>query len=116
MGNVPKKMKFEYVMDPAYREVFVGGATGGITPTGELFLQFFSERSSTPVSFEVEVRPDFDSSKMPVSGEDAHVERTIIAGIFIPRTVAEGLSRFLISQLEASSRLEEVRALEADPK
>ncbi len=44
------KMKFKYIFDDDYNPKYANGAYGGLTPRGEIVVNFFFERTALPKS------------------------------------------------------------------
>ncbi len=66
MGSKTKKsdelesassLKFKYKFSEDYNPVYVNGAFGGVTPNGELVLNFYLERHAIPKSQTMELAP-----------------------------------------------------------
>lgn len=44
MSDKKNELKFKYIFDDSYNPVYVNGAHGGVTPRGELVVNFYLER------------------------------------------------------------------------
>jgi hypothetical protein len=56
--EIHKQVKFDYLKSNSFRVVHADGAWGGITPTLNIFMAFFSERPPIPKQTVFEVKPD----------------------------------------------------------
>jgi hypothetical protein len=57
-GDSLKEIKASYEYDPDYRLVAANGVFGGITPRGELRVDFFAEYTAAPRSVELRITQD----------------------------------------------------------
>jgi hypothetical protein len=57
MPNKKPEMKFKYVFTYDYNPVYVNGAHGGVSPRGELVMNFYLERPPLPNSITHEITP-----------------------------------------------------------
>jgi len=48
--KLSKDIQIHYIKTPSYRTYHVDGAYGGLTPNGNIYCEFFVERSITPQS------------------------------------------------------------------
>ena len=48
MAEKPNKVTFRYVCPEDLRDLYVNGLYGGITPRGEIYIHFYSERHPIP--------------------------------------------------------------------
>ncbi|MGH9496184.1 MAG: hypothetical protein ACRD3B_14390 [Candidatus Sulfotelmatobacter sp.] len=46
--DVPKSVPFHYIKSNSFRVVHTDGAVGNVTPSGLIFVGFYSERSAIP--------------------------------------------------------------------
>jgi hypothetical protein len=51
-------INFKYIFDYGYNPVYVNGAHGGISPRGELVMNFYLERQPLPNSISHEINPN----------------------------------------------------------
>lgn len=48
MANNPNKITFKYVYPEDLRDLYINGLYGGVTPRGEIYIHFYSERHPIP--------------------------------------------------------------------
>ncbi len=56
--NNKKEIAFKYIFNYAYNPVYVNGAHGGISPRGELVMNFYLERPPLPEEIRHEINPN----------------------------------------------------------
>ena len=57
MSNKKPEMTFKYIFTYDYSPVYVNGAHGGISPRGELVMNFYLERQPLPNAISHEITP-----------------------------------------------------------
>jgi hypothetical protein len=57
MAKNKPELKFKYVFADDYNPVYVNGAHGGVSPRGELLMNFYLERMALPRSVTHEINP-----------------------------------------------------------
>jgi hypothetical protein len=58
MAQNKPELKFKYIFDYGYNPVYVNGAHGGVSPRGELVMNFYLERMALPESITHEINPN----------------------------------------------------------
>ena len=58
MSNKKPEVNFKYIFNYAYNPVYVNGAHGGISPRGELVMNFYLERPPLPNEITHEINPN----------------------------------------------------------
>ncbi len=58
MSNKKPEITFKYIFNYAYNPVYINGAHGGITPRGELVMNFYMERPPLPDELTHEINPN----------------------------------------------------------
>ena len=56
--DIQKKLKYNYIYKDDYNPVYVNGAYGGISTTGEIVMNFYLERHGIPKSQTHNIRED----------------------------------------------------------
>src|SRR5512138_1139263 len=56
--NKKPEVIFKYIFNYAYNPVYVNGAHGGISPRGELVMNFYLERPPLPTEISHEINPN----------------------------------------------------------
>jgi hypothetical protein len=73
MGEKQSKITFKYVHPADLRDLYVNGLWGGVTPRGEIYAHFYSERHPIPNKSTHEIKDDgsFDRIGKTETGGDA---------------------------------------------
>jgi hypothetical protein len=84
----------------------VNGVIGGLTPRGDITLNFFYEHSTLPSEEINEIRADGLADRKLPPQEIAEMSRDIKVGIIITTYVAESIAGFLHNILEMNAARE----------
>jgi hypothetical protein len=99
--QLPSSVKFHYIKGNFFRVVHADGAIGGLTPSRDIFVSLFSQRSALPKMIEFAVLPNGNlGSETGREGKDGIV-REVEIGIVMSATTARELATFLLEQVEA---------------
>jgi hypothetical protein len=112
MANKPE-MKFKYIFTYDYNPVYVNGAHGGISPRGELVVNFYLERPPLPNSITHEItQAGGIGPETEVDPEDLNrsLVRQVTNGVVLNYHTARELHYWL------GEKLKEMEALEAAKK
>ena len=109
------KIKFKYKFAKDYNPKYVNGAHGGITPKGEIALNFFLERHALPYSQTYNVRKDGTlSGEIKEESEPNDLNTSFIRyvqnGVIVDLSAAKTIYQFLgdqIAKLENHAKLKE---------
>jgi hypothetical protein len=100
MAEKSKKITFKYVHPEGLRDLYVNGLWGGVTPRGEIYAHFYSERHPIPKKAIHEISED--GSLNPTveieSGGDA--VRLIQASICMDMQTAIAFRDWLTNQID----------------
>lgn len=58
MSNKKPEITFKYIFNYTYNPVYVNGAHGGLSPRGELVMNFYLERPPLPSEITHEINPN----------------------------------------------------------
>ena len=58
MSSKKPELTFKYVFNYGYNPTYVNGAQGGISPRGEMVINFYLERQPLPESISHEITPE----------------------------------------------------------
>lgn len=58
MSSKKPELTFKYVFNYSYNPTYVNGAQGGISPRGEMVINFYLERQPLPESISHEITPE----------------------------------------------------------
>jgi hypothetical protein len=84
-------------ISPSYRELYIDGAYGGVTPRGHISLSFFAERFPIPKStdFEIDVTKSSMTKISDSNDSKTGVLREYEIGIYMTLESAKSLSDML---------------------
>ncbi len=103
------QIKFKYIFDYGYNPVYANGAHGGVSPRGELVMNFYLERVALPESITHEINPN-GTIGQEVDAEPADLAQSLVrvikSGVVMNYQNARELHYWL------GERLKELEALE----
>lgn len=106
-------VKFHFEKGKHFRVVHVDGALGGCTPTREIFVSLYNQRSAIPRLIEQELLPNGQL------GEEVHREgkegifREMEIGLVMTPMVAEEIAKFLLTQVKLLNETSPTTAVDA---
>ncbi|ACH39707.1 MULTISPECIES: hypothetical protein [Citrifermentans] len=112
-NNKKNEMTFKYIFQYDYNPVYVNGAHGGISPRGELVMNFYLERQPLPNAITHEI------TQAGTIGPETEVEpsdltrslvRQVINGVVVNYNTARELHYWLGEKLKEMEALEQARA------
>ena len=107
------EMTFKYIFTYDYNPVYVNGAHGGISPRGELVMNFYLERQPLPnaISHEItqagQIGPE---TEVEPSDLGRSLVRQVINGIVVNQQTARELHFWLGEKLKEFEALDQARA------
>jgi len=96
-GKKAQEIKVYYKRDKNYRILPATGAFGGVTPQGEVSVDFFVERRLPPKHIVMHVSPDTPAQEMERDGEERMVRESLV-GLVLRPDIALSIGRFLIEK------------------
>jgi hypothetical protein len=105
-----KKVEFKYVFKDDYNPVYANGAYGGISPKGEITINFFMERNPVPYSVTHELKEDGtigDELKRDPERDHAMMIRFVTAGVVLNKSAARNIHEWLGKYLAILDAAEE---------
>ncbi|MBU5637027.1 hypothetical protein KOM00_09800 [Geomonas sp. Red69] len=112
MSKKQNEMTFKYIFTYDYNPVYVNGAHGGISPRGELVINFYLERQPLPnaISHEItqagQIGPE---TEVEPSDLGRSLVRQVINGIVVNHQTARELHYWLGEKLKELDALEQAR-------
>ncbi len=112
MSHKKPEFKFKYIFADDYNPVYVNGAHGGVTPRGELVVNFYLERQPLPHAITHELNPN------GTIGNEADVEpgdlnkslvRIISNGIVLTYQTARELHYWLGEKIKEMDTMEQAK-------
>ncbi|MCM2357859.1 MAG: hypothetical protein NDI77_06900 [Geobacteraceae bacterium] len=113
MSDKNPQFKFKYIFTYDYNPVYVNGAHGGVTPRGELVVNFYQERQPLPNSITQEVNPNGTiGSEVAVEPEDLNrsLVRFVSNGVVVTYQTARELHYWLGEKIKEMETMEQAKA------
>ena len=92
-----QSIKVYYRRDKNYRIFPATGAFGGLTPQGEICVDFFVERGLPPKHVTMQIGPGTTAREMKIE-EEEHLVREMLVGLVLRPDIALSIGRFLIDK------------------
>ena len=112
MAQNKPELKFKYIFDYRYNPVYVNGAHGGVSPRGELVMNFYLERMALPESITHEINPNGTIGKeVAAEPEDLaqSMVRVIESGVVMNYQNARELHFWLGERIKEMEALEQAK-------
>ena len=96
-------IKFKYIFSKDYNPKYVNGAYGGITPRGEITINFYLERQGLPISQTNEITPEGKlGSEIDTEPKDLQKSmiRFVDTGIILNVTSAKEICAWLQEKID----------------
>lgn len=88
------KVKYEYA--PDYRKIPATGAWGGLTPNGEVIINFFVEFITKPDSIKIKIDETGIVEQKNQEAKDITWTRELLVGVVLRPDIAESIGQFLL--------------------
>lgn len=113
MSSNDRNIKFKYIFTYDYNPVYTNGAHGGVTPRGELVVNFYQERPPIPnaVTNELNLNGTI-GSEVAVDPEDLNrsLVRFVSNGVVMNHQTARELHAWLGEKVREMEALEQAKA------
>jgi hypothetical protein len=109
MSQNKPELKFKYIFNYGYNPVYANGAHGGVSPRGEIVMNFYLERMALPESITHEINPNGTIGN-EVSAEPADLKNSLVR--FIEAGVVMNYQNAKDFHLWLGERVKEMEALE----
>jgi len=113
MPKSNKEITFKYIFNYDYNPEYVNGAHGGVSPRGELIMNFYLERAPLPESVSHEINQNGTiGAEAAVEPEDLHssLVRYINTGVVLSPQTARELHAWLGEKIGELDAMEKARA------
>ena len=113
MSDKKNEMTFKYIFQYDYNPIYVNGAHGGISPRGELVMNFYLERQPLPNEIVHEITPAGTigpETAVDPSDLTRSLVRQVINGVVVNYQTARELQYWLGEKLKEMEALEQARA------
>ena len=107
MAEKEKSVTMYNEKSSGFRQIHADGAYGGVTPTGYINLNFYSQRTAIPKGTEFELTKNGNIGKAlnNLDGSKEGVIREFEFGVYMDAPTAQSLIDFLTSKLEEREEL-----------
>ena len=113
MANKKPEINFKYIFNYGYNPVYVNGAHGGISPRGELIMNFYLERQPLPNSISHEINSNGTIGN-PTSEEPEDLQNSMVrfidTGIILNYESARNLHFWMGERLKEMEAIEQAKA------
>lgn len=113
MSDRNPQFKFKYIFTYDYNPVYVNGAHGGVTPRGELVVNFYQERQPLPNSITHELNPNGTIGR-EVAMEPEDLSKSLVRfvsnGVVINYNTARELHFWLGEKIKEMDAVEQAKA------
>ena len=112
MSHKKQDFTFKYIFTYDYNPLYVNGAHGGVTPRGELVVNFYQERMPLPNAITHELNPNGTIGKeTAVEPEDLNrsLVRYVSTGVVVNQQTARELHFWLGEKLREMDAMEQAR-------
>lgn len=113
MSQNKPELKFKYIFNYGYNPVYVNGAHGGVSPRGELVMNFYLERMALPQSITHEINPN-GTIGSEVGAEPADLKNSLVrfieTGVVMNYQNAKELLLWLGERVKEMDALEQAKA------
>lgn len=99
MEHKLKQIEFNFQYDPAYRIIPTNGVWGGLTPRGDIKLDFFVESTATPERIINAINNDGSLGEEIERSPNRKLVRHVQVGILMSITEAESIVNFISAKL-----------------
>ena len=113
MSKKTTDFKFKYIFTYDYNPVYINGAHGGVTPRGELVVNFYQERQPLPNAITHELNPNGTiGGEVAVEPEDlgSSLVRFVSNGVVVNYQTARELHYWLGEKIKEMEALEQAKA------
>lgn len=112
--EIPKEIPIEYEYDQDYRVIAAHGMYGGITPRGDLRVDFFVEYAPPPKTGELVYKPQPDGSVKEVSHKAGKPEliRRMQIGVLIPPQQVESFAKWFRDKAQKLKLMQDSKSKE----
>lgn len=113
------EIAFKYIFNYAYNPVYVNGAHGGISPRGELVMNFYLERPPLPEEIRHTINPNGTIGE--VTAEEPHnlsnsMVRYIDNGVILNYESARNIHYWIGERLKEMEAIEKAKAAHNFPE
>lgn len=104
--KLPDDLTFHYLKSPQFREIFVEGAFGGVTPRGYISVALFKERQPIPREITNKLEEDGTLGDEVRRRSKKGIMRTVEANLYMDKDAAQTLIAWLQQQVDTLNALQ----------
>lgn len=107
MSDSPVTVKFDFIKSSLFRVVHADGIFGGMTPKGDIFMSFFSERFPIPTSVVHELKPSGELGPEVRSEREGRkgLLREVEVGVYCDLEVAKAVHKWLAEKIADAEKV-----------
>jgi len=112
MPSDKQEFTFKYIFTHDYNPVYVNGAHGGVTPRGELAINFYQERQPLPNSITHELNPNGTiGTEVAVQPDDLtrSLVRFVSSGVVLNQQTAREIYYWLGEKIREMESMEQAK-------
>lgn len=98
----PSSIKFFYEKAKLFRVIHVDGAIGGLTPTRDIFVSLYNQRTALPQTVEQNITPDGKLGTVTDTQGKHGIFREMEIGVVMTPEVAGQIAEFLMNNARAA--------------
>jgi hypothetical protein len=98
--KLPSEMEFFFEIDKDYRIVASNGAWGGVTPRGDIQVDFFVEKQGTPESIKNRISEEGAIGEVVEMKPPKRIVRKLQVGVLMTLEEAQNLVKFLSDKIK----------------
>jgi hypothetical protein len=114
-----KSLTFKYIFPDDHNPVFANGAFGGVSPSGDIMVHFYTERAALPRKVSHELNPDGTLGEAIDTEPEDHAEslvRFITCGVVLTLEGAKSVHDWLGKKIESAEKLRDMKKATAELK
>ncbi len=113
MTQTKPELTFKYVFADDYNPIYVNGAHGGVSPRGEIVVNFYLERPALPYSITHEINPNGtigrETNEDPDDLKNSLV-RFVCTGVVLNYENAKNIHQWLGERIKEVEQMEQAKA------
>jgi hypothetical protein len=112
MSEKPHEMTFKYLFSDDYSPAYINGAHGGLSPRGELVVNFYLERPPLPDSVTHEITPAGGigtETAVEPAGHARTLVRQVTGGVVLNYETAAELHHWIGEKLKEMQAVEQAK-------
>lgn len=110
--TVPQQITFKYIFADDYNPLFANGVYGGVTPSGEIVMNFYLERHALPDHIVHALTPEGalgDEMRRTPEDHRESLVRVVDSGVILTVDGAKAIHAWLGEKIEAAARVQKIK-------